>query len=529
MFTTFSRGLVLALAAATAVAVIPPADLQVKTSSGTVRGHVNETTPGVRRWLGVRYAQSPTGNLRWMPPVAQGDPGQVVDGSKYSVVCPQYEEPGPGLDSETREFLYTGPMGEDCLTLSVYTPATPKSDNLPVFIWIHGGSLQVGGSTVPYEDPSKWVQRTQEHVVVGVQYRLNLWGFPNAAGLTEQNLGFLDQRMGIEWVKQNIASFGGDPSRMTLFGQSAGGQSTDTQNFAHWDDPIVAGFIPISGSHLMGLETRDEDRTAFANLAKVYNCSSADAAAQLACMQGVSMENLVTHIRETEQSFFPFVDDRTHFSDPIQRIRDGKISDRPVFYTTTLNEGIGFVDFPDDPSTQTPDLAAARDFTLDAFLCPAARLTAARVAAGKTTFRAEYRGNFTNISRYFWVGAWHSADLPLIFGTHNDYFSPSTPFEAEVSLKMQDLFLAFGKDPKEGLANAGLASAASGNLMAFATNEDATGHGGNAEGRVAVPVPIASVDAVCEGRGSAPPPGGGKGKGKGERRKKRTFPMVLQA
>lgn len=499
---TLAQCLFVACAAALPQAA-PPA-LTIQTSGGTIQGHINNTTPGVRRWLGVHYAQPPTGAQRWLPPVALKNPSSVtVDGSKYSVSCPQYEEAGPGLDFETREFLYTGPTGEDCLSLSIYAPLTPTNTSLPVFIWIHGGSLQVGGSTVPYEDPSKWVQRTQSHIVVGVQYRLNIFGYPNAPGLNDQNLGFLDQRMGIEWVRDNIARFGGDVSRMILFGQSAGGASTDSQNFAFPNDPIVSGFMPISGSAEI-IRTGDKEQKDFAAVAEVLNCKGTDVVARLACMRQIPFEKIVQEIKTRAMSFAAVPDEKIVFQEPLKRLQAGKVSDRPVLYTTTLNEGIGFVNFPADPVNQTPDLKAARDFTLSGFTCPAASHSAVRKELGLPTWRYEYRGNFTNISRRPWVGAWHSADLPAIFGTSGDYVSPATPFQTEVSMKMQDFLLEFARDSRQGLEKAGWDQANNGKLMAFATNADATGHGGNTEGVATLEVDIASVDEACKGVPAGP-------------------------
>lgn len=146
-----------------------------------------------------------------------------------------------------REFFIWGESGDDCLTVSIWAPLNPTNVSLPVFIWIYGGGDTTGGSSVPYQNPQKWVQRTQSHIVVSLQYRLNFFGNPNGPGLTD-NLGFWDTRMAMEWTRDNIAAFGGDPTRMVLWGQSAGAGQVAEQSLAFLDDPIVWGYIEESGA-----------------------------------------------------------------------------------------------------------------------------------------------------------------------------------------------------------------------------------------------------------------------------------------
>ena len=126
----------------------------------------------------------------------------------------------------------TGDVSEDCLTISVWTPSDAqdedcrwgghhrgppmkhenegKGDRLPVLIFFYGGGFSTGGEDVPYQIPAQWVNRTPDHLVVSFNYRLNIFGYPNAAGLDQQNFGLLDQRAAVEWCKKNIAAFGGD-------------------------------------------------------------------------------------------------------------------------------------------------------------------------------------------------------------------------------------------------------------------------------------------------------------------------------
>ena len=121
---------------------------------------------------------------------------------------------------------------------------------IAIILHIMGSSLLIRKMLFLFlsSELSSWVRPfTQEENTNSSSYRLNIFGFPGSPNAT-QNLGLLDQRLAVEWVRDNIAGFGGDPTRITLFGQSAGGASVDYYSYAWTSDPIVAGFIPESGT-----------------------------------------------------------------------------------------------------------------------------------------------------------------------------------------------------------------------------------------------------------------------------------------
>lgn len=205
------------------------------TESGVVIG---ATTNGVSQFLGIPYAAPPTGNLRWRPPKRFGFfHGFFLEATQFGSACTQ---PG-GIGSE------------NCLFLNVFTPQL-KSDHdgrgLPVMFWIHGGGF-INGSSTPY-NPVELVRRGV--IVVTINYRLGFLGFLaqsaiDAEGHLNGNYGLMDQQFALKWVRRNIAGFGGDPNRVTIFGESAGGQSV----YAHLASPIASGLfrgaIAESGSY----------------------------------------------------------------------------------------------------------------------------------------------------------------------------------------------------------------------------------------------------------------------------------------
>ncbi|KAM3065381.1 hypothetical protein ACMFMF_011105 [Clarireedia jacksonii] len=442
--------------------------LLVSTSSGNLHGFINETTPNVRQFLGVPFAQAPTGNLRWMPPTAllKTQSSASVDATKFGLSCPQYESAIPSIyNTFVREFFINGPNGEDCLSLSIWTPLRiSPNEQLPVVIWVYGGSLQTGGSSVPYQDPAKWVERTQSHIVVSIQYRLNIFGFPNAPELEAQNLGFMDQRAGVQWLRENIAAFGGNPEQMILWGQSAGAWSTDVYNYAYPDDPIVQGFICDSGNALRVISVDDPSHTNFTFVASHFNCSSASSSADelLSCMRQVSAVDIESFLKSYQDSqvaptisFNPAVDNTIFFSNYTSRLLAGNISSKPVIYGFNDIDSISLDPFPSDPLKEGANRTLADSHFLSRYICTTSAISRQRTEIGLKTYRFQYRGNFSNIAPLPWLGAYHSAELPLVFGTSGDFRGEDTPLEKETSLAMQRAWMAFARSPENGLEKTG--------------------------------------------------------------------------
>jgi carboxylesterase type B len=144
--------------------------LIVKANAGTYRGLINGSAPHVREFLGIPYAQPPTGDLRWIAPQKiENSLEHVYDATQYEPACPQWVSKIPSAyNTVTDGFILSGPPSEDCLGLSIWTPTEAK--NLPVLFFIHGGGFQVGGMQSNYQLPYNWVERTQSHIVVTLKY-----------------------------------------------------------------------------------------------------------------------------------------------------------------------------------------------------------------------------------------------------------------------------------------------------------------------------------------------------------------------
>jgi carboxylesterase type B len=197
---------------------------EVTLSSGVYEG-ISVKSPGsdtvVHKYLGIPFALPP---VRFAPPKPLGSSKERKKATQLPSACIQ-NAPSPDVAP--------APAGEseDCLYLNVFTPApiTGKTEPKAVLVWIFGGGLQFGTASVPTYDGTSFAAN-QDIVLVAINYRTNVFGFPGPApGLPvdEQNLGFLDQRLALTWVQENIAKFGGDPDKVTIFGESAGARSTN--------------------------------------------------------------------------------------------------------------------------------------------------------------------------------------------------------------------------------------------------------------------------------------------------------------
>ncbi|KAK7918218.1 hypothetical protein PG985_010092 [Apiospora marii] len=435
-------------------------DLKVQLQNGTVNGLVDSATPGVRQFLGIPYAQPPLGDLRFAPPQPLAKPYGQFNATKPPVSCIQYATKLPNVYNQlVPEFLpyglvgSPGPISEDCLTVSVYTPRGSKKKDLPVIVFIYGGSFQYGGEEIPYLIPAEWVQRTQDHIVVTFNYRLNIFGYPNAAGIptNEENPGLLDQRLAVEWVRDNIAAFGGDTKRIGLWGESAGAISVATYGYAYPQDPIVNTLLLDSGSEffpapVLYTATSDTAHTNFTFVASNVGCGGLSPAAELACMRKVDALTIENFLQQYQDSltqpaitFTPTVDGRTFFADYNARAQAGNIAKLPTLIGTNAQEGVPFVPFSINGVNTT--LADATTFGF--FFCPAYKSAADRLADGVPVYRYLYSGNFTNISPKPFLGAYHESELPLIMGTHPLYRGNSTEFEYQVADLMQDSWVTF--------------------------------------------------------------------------------------
>ncbi len=222
-----------------------------RVKNGIVRG-IEAADPRITAFKGIPFAAPPVGKNRWRAPQPAENWEGERDCSRFAPI-PVQDTPGLGTDIYCREWHVDPeiPMDEDCLYLNVWTPAKKADEKLPVLVWIYGGAFQWGYAREMEFDGERIARRGV--VVVTVNYRLGVFGFMAHKELADEqpdtpsNFGLLDQKAAIRWVYDNIAAFGGDPEKITIAGQSAGGgsvsnQITDPDNFG-----IIKGAVIMSG------------------------------------------------------------------------------------------------------------------------------------------------------------------------------------------------------------------------------------------------------------------------------------------
>ncbi len=271
------------------------------TEDGVVRGIATATT---REFRGIPYAAAPVGDLRWQPPERHARWNGVLDATQFANHCPQTASPF-GQASTT----------EDCLFLNVFTPNKHDDDDdrrghalRPVMVWIHGGALVVGESD-DY-DATRLVEQG-DVIVVTINYRLGALGFLAHPALTvaspdhvSGNFGLLDQQEALRWVQRNILAFGGDPSRVTIFGESAGGLSVHSQLASPTSRGLFQRAIVESGAYQLAqpsLASGEAAGTAFATRA---GCTDQSAA----CLRGLSVDQVLANQDSSLSGATPLID-----------------------------------------------------------------------------------------------------------------------------------------------------------------------------------------------------------------------------
>lgn len=192
-----------------------PSMPEVATRSGVLRGRVEN---GVAVFRGVPYAAPPVGELRFEPPREPQPWNGVRDALVDGPIAPQGRSRLAHVMGD-----FQRPQSEDCLTLNLWTP-NPDARGRPVMVWLHGGAYSSGAGSLPWYAGDRFAANG-DVVFVSVNYRLGALGFLYLPGVSEGNLGLLDQMQALRWVRDNIAAFGGDPGNVTVVGQSAGGGS----------------------------------------------------------------------------------------------------------------------------------------------------------------------------------------------------------------------------------------------------------------------------------------------------------------
>ena len=322
-----------------------------KTESGMLRG-IPAADPRITAFKGVPFAAPPVGADRWRAPRPCEPWEGLRDASRFAPISFQ-DTPGVGDDIYCREW-HVDPeieMSEDCLYLNIWTPAKSTDEKLPVLVWYFGGGFQWGYTSEMEFDGERLASRGI--IVVSVAYRLGAFGFLSHPEITAEapeapaNFGFLDQQAGLRWVYRNIAAFGGDPERITIAGQSAGGASVMNQLACDANREMIKGAIIYSG--IIRFEENEELPDLFLPLnlsqaeergKKFFEYLGVSTLEEARALDPSVIRDKYAAYR-SENGFFAGIQDGYFCrEDPTNKFMEGRCADIPVISGNTTDEFI---------------------------------------------------------------------------------------------------------------------------------------------------------------------------------------------
>jgi len=440
----------------------------VHTKSGAVSGTAGKL-PGVNAYLGIPFAASPVGDLRWRAP----QPAAAWKGTRaadhFSPSCIQ--GPNTPFGPWTSEFLLLGPTSEDCLYLNVWTAAKANARK-PVLVYIYGGGFSSGSGDVPVYDGSH-LAAEKGLVVVNMNYRVGSLGFLAHPELTKEaggasgNYGLMDQVAALAWVRDNIAAFGGDPRRVTIAGQSAGAMSV----YLLTASPMAKGLFQRAviesgpgGLAAMGIATgagvarprADAEQAGVAYATKL-------GASTLAELRALPAAKLIGGGR-----FGPVVDGKFLVEETTQTFASGRQNDVPTITGLNADEGSAspgygkatadafrkqveqrygarsariLATYPAGTDDQAH--AAAIQSARDAGVAGVERLLTERAKSAHTPAFAYYFDRAIPWPERPEFGAFHTAEVPYVFGTLDVLKRPWTDVDRTLSKTMMSYWANF--------------------------------------------------------------------------------------
>ncbi|TIB79839.1 Carboxylesterase [Wallemia mellicola] len=472
----------------------PSVTLPQGVAQGTTTTLPSATSP-VHKYLGIPFAQSPPPRFEPALPL-EGESSEMIDATQWKHKCIQTS------NGSTRNVDQEPDDDEDCLYVNVYAPENAlEVGNKTVLVWIYGGALQTGNAGRSDYDGSSFAAN-QDIILVSFNYRLNVFGFSNAPSLdaTQTNVGFHDQRLALDWIKNNIAAFGGDPAKITIMGESSGAASVDRLLLNPPEGTPFRAAIMQSGQASLSPLADDDGVSKWQNLVTEVGCATSNITdEQYACMKEVDATVIRDAVEKLSLSFFPVNDNVTQTATPLKdAIKDGKGAQVPLLMGTNTHEGSVFIQpylenaIGDDGKLNTTQLTAViEDFgvlpsgfttliktfldslllvsadhllnslsnlvTSLVFKCPASEIAHAHLDAGKTVYRYSFAPTYndTQLDKVIPeigiknIGAYHAAEIPIVFGTYDTYQSvaPATDHEIQMSKFMQTAWANFAKDP----------------------------------------------------------------------------------
>ncbi len=451
----------IAMAACVAAAQSP-----VKVEAGLVQGVAQDD---LTVYKGVPFAAPPVGDLRWRPPQPAAKWDGVRSADKYAPGCIQ-QMGGPPPSGAS----------EDCLYLNIWTPAKAAKDRIPVLVWIYGGGFNAGATSIPVHDGANLAKRGV--VLVTLAYRVGTLGFFAHPELSAEsphrvsgNYGLLDMIAGLQWIQRNISAFGGNPKRVTIFGESAGGIAVSMLCASPLAKGLFHGAISQSGGSFGPFSktpSPGENMRVLADAeASGVEFAKSGGAESVRELRALSADRILQIARKQRGMAWPIVDGWVIPDDQYRLYEAGRFNDTPILVGYNSDEGLSF-----SPG-RTPDeyIANVRkrygpfaDRLLKAYpagsdsVPKTARDLARDSAFGWHTWswaRLESEHGKSKVFYYYFDqhpqyaadspqaghGSPHGVDVPYVFGNLDGSRRPITPEDQRTSDAMADYWTNFAK------------------------------------------------------------------------------------
>lgn len=412
---------------------------RVKVTGGTIAGSV---VNGLSEFKGVPFAAPPLGALRWKAPQPVKPWHGVRQTTAFGPACMQVAFGGGG-----------GPVpsgisvSEDCLYLNVWTPANKPSEKLPVIAWIYGGGFTGGMTSSPLYDGTHFAQKGV--VFVSISYRVGSFGFLATPELSSEsghgsgNYGLLDQIAGLKWIQRNIARFGGDPSKVTLLGHSAGAFSVNMLAGSPVAKGLFRAVIAESGSNFTPPESSPWAGTMIETLAMSEAAGQkwlqSLGAANLTEARALPAEKLLAAQRaKGAPRFWPPVDGYVITGDQYELWQRGQFNDTPILVGDVSDEAAGFGVRKTDPAAFEAMVRRGYGKHADAILAAYPHATAAEATRSNTQLSSD---TIFDWNQYTW------ARLESSYGKHKAYmyyFNLPTARDPNGSTHGQEVAYVFG-------------------------------------------------------------------------------------
>ena len=414
---------------------------------------------------GIPYAKPPIGELRWKSPVPLSTDPNIINAQSFKPACMQdeyttvwYQDVAELFGNPRTVFQHVDAVSEDCLYLNIWTDSLDQTSKKPVMVWVHGGADTGGWSYEPnylgHHLASKDV------VVVSINYRLNIFGFFAHPEMSNQtgNFGLEDEIMALQWVKDHIAAFGGDPENITYFGESAGGAHVSYLIASPKGKGLFKKGIIQSGAYnLFNWTSKDDAEELGLKTQTVLN------APDLQTMKTLSAENILSASIDLNHPYGPNIDGVLIPNNLTKLFDEGSFNNVDLMIGSNKNEDYMYIDesvtekdinrlienyYPEHQDKilswldlEDPRLAMDRLTTNQLTLCPSVFIARSMAKSGNNVYQYHFTRMREGSEK---ILSYHGAEIPYVFNTH-DQWLPTNKDDQELTEAMIGYWVEFAK------------------------------------------------------------------------------------